>query len=327
MIPIETDRLILRPLRMEDAESVFEYASDHAVTEFVTWDAHKSIDDSKAYIEMAIADQQKSPLYPLAIVLKSDPERVIGTVGIKTASNQYEADLSYVIARKHWRIGYVHEAASALVKIAFEQYGYKRIYAWCCKENKPSSSLMRKLGMKFEGCFRSRCFRKDRLWDIEYYAILEDEWRQQQSFAAEQEQNEYPISYEPNASPEDIAFVDKGICDYAKQQKGMDPFEFFNFFIRDKNGQILAGCGGVMSYGCLYTGSLWVTESFRGKGFGTRLLKAAENLALKRECTMATLHTMDWEALDFYKQQGYQIELVREGHKNNSIMYILKKGL
>jgi ribosomal-protein-alanine N-acetyltransferase len=327
MITIETARLILRPLRPEDAESVFEYASDPEVTTYVTWDAHKTIDDSKAYIESAVADQLKSPLYPLAIVSKDDPERVIGTLGIKTASNMYEADLSYVIARKHWRKGYMHEAASALLKSAFESHGYKRVYAWCCIENKPSSSLMRKLGMRFEGCFRSRCFRKDRLWDIEYYAILQDEWQQQQSFAAEQEQNEYPISYEPNASPEDIAIVDKGICDYAKQQKDMDPFEPFDFFVRDQQGQILAGCGGVMYHGCLYTGSLWVTESLRGKGIGKRLLQAAEQLARKRGCSMATIHTMDWEALDFYISEGYEVELAREGYKKSSTMYILKKTL
>ena len=120
MIHIKTDRLILRPLRIEDAESVFKYASDPEVTTYVTWDVHKIIDDSKAYIETAIADQQKSSLYPLAIVLKNDPEMVVGTVGIKTASNRYEADLSYVIARKHWRKGFMLEAATALIKAAFE---------------------------------------------------------------------------------------------------------------------------------------------------------------------------------------------------------------
>lgn len=276
---------------------------------------------------MAIADQQKTPLYPLAITFKDKPDQVIGTVGIKPGSHRYEADLSYLIARKHWRKGLMFEAASALVNLAFAEYGFKRIYAWCIKENNASSSLMKKLGMRFEGCFRSKTFRKDRFWDVEYYAILEDEWRQQQSFDAEQKQNEYPISYEPNAPPEYIAVVDKGICDYARQQKDMEPFEPFDFFVRDQNGQILAGCGGVMYHGCLYTGSLWVTESLRGKGFGTRLLQAAEQLALNRNCTMATIHTMDWEALDFYKHLGYQVELAREGYKKNSIMYVLKKDL
>lgn len=327
MIAIETDRLIIRPIRLEDAEAMFAYASDPVLAEYVAWDVHKSIEDSLAFIHMAIEHQKVKPLDPLAIAFKDKPDVIIGAIEIKTTSNPYEGIISYVLARQYWRQGLMYEAGCALVDLAFKEYGFKRIFAFCIKENKASSSLMKKLGMKFEGFLRSRLYRKEQLWDVEYYAILEDEWRQQKSFAAEQGQNEYPISYEPNASPEDKAFVDKGICDYAKQQKGMDPFEFFDFFVRDKHGQILAGCGGVMSYGCLYTGSLWVTEAFRGKGFGTRLLQAAENLALKRECTMATLHTMDWEALDFYKQQGYQIELVREGHKNNSIMYILKKGL
>jgi [ribosomal protein S5]-alanine N-acetyltransferase len=178
MVHIETDRLILRPLRREDAASVFDYACDPEVTTYVTWDAHESIDDSKQYIEGAIVTQQTSPLSPLAIILKTEPGRVIGTIGIGTASNKYEGELSYVIARKHWRKGLVFEAASALLKESFQQYGYKRICAWCIKENTASSGLMKKLGMKYEGCFRSKIYRKDQFWDMEYYAILEDEWRQ-----------------------------------------------------------------------------------------------------------------------------------------------------
>jgi len=42
---------------------------------------------------------------------------------------------------------------------------------------------------------------------------------------------------------------------------------------------------------------------------------------------MATIHTMDWEALEFYKNLGYEVEFARVGYKKNSTMYILKKGL
>jgi RimJ/RimL family protein N-acetyltransferase len=327
MIHFETDRLMLRPLRREDAETVFEYASDPEVTTYVTWDAHKTIDDSKAYIETAIADQQKSPLYPLAIILKSNPEQVIGTVGIKTASNKYEADLSYVVARKHWRKGFVYEASSALLKSAFEQHGYKRVYAWCYVENRASSSLMRKLNMRFEGCFRSRCFRRDRFWDIEYYAILEEEWRQQQSFAKEQEQHEFPITFDPDPFSEDVNVLNTGLSDNAKQKKGLDPLETFAFFVKDKNGQVLGGCCGDRMYGSLYTGSLWVSEDLRGRGIGTRLLQAAEQYAREKGCAIATVNTMNWEALDLYKSLDYTVDFAREGYKGDSTFYFLKKDL
>lgn len=312
---------------MEDAESLFEYASDPEVTTYVTWNAHKTIDDSKAFIEMAIAGQQKSPLCPLAIILKDDPERVIGTVGIKTASHKFEADLSYVIARKHWRQGLVFEAASALVNLAFEQYGYKRIYAWCIKENIASSSLMKKLGMKFEGCHRSKVFRHGQFWDMEYYAILEDEWRQQQSFTEGQGKNEFPISFELNPSSDDVDKLVQGLSEYARHQKDMDPAELFYFFVRDQDGKVLAGCKGVVFYGCVYTDLLWVSEHLRGKGIGTRLVQSAEQYGITKGCTMATINTMDWEALDLYQSLGYEVDLAREGYKNNSTFYFLRKNL
>lgn len=327
MTYIETDRLILRPLRLEDAEAMFEYASDPEITTYVTWDAHRTIEDTKAFLEKAIKDQQQFPLGPLGIVLSSDPEKVIGVVGVRTSSNPYEGVLSYIIARKHWRQGIMFEAASALLKEAFEQHGYKRIYAFCIKENRASSSLMRKLGLQFEGCFKSREYRHERFWDVEYYAILVDEWRQQRAFAEEQESLEYPMHFEQNPSSLDVDTLANGLAAYARQQKDMDPAELFYFFVKDPEGKVLAGCKGVVFYGCVYTDLLWVCEDLRGKGLGTRLVQAAEQYGLTKGCTMATINTMDWEALDLYQSLGYEVDLAREGYKNDSTFYFLRKNL
>ena len=140
-------------------------------------------------------------------------------------------------------------------------------------------------------------------------------------------QNEFPITFDPKPSLEDIGVLNTGLSAYAKEKKDLDPIEPFAFFVKDQKGQILAGCSGDIIYGCLYTGSLWVSESIRGKGVGTRLLKAAEQFALEKGCTMATINTMDWEALEFYQSLGYKVDLAREGYKNNSTFYFLKKEL
>jgi len=59
------------------------------------------------------------------------------------------------------------EAAQEIVKRAFEGYGFKRLQAWCIKENVASSSLMKILGMRFKICIHSQRYRHKGFWDRE----------------------------------------------------------------------------------------------------------------------------------------------------------------
>ena len=118
-----------------------------------------------------------------------------------------------------------------------------------------------------------------------------------------------------------------GIMEYAKQRKGHGPIEFFAFFIRDESNKIHGGCNGDNLYGCLYIGQLWVEEALRGIGHGRQLMLAAEKFGKEQGCTFAAVNTMDWEALDFYKKLGYEIEFERRGFLKDSIFYFLRKEL
>jgi GNAT superfamily N-acetyltransferase len=137
----------------------------------------------------------------------------------------------------------------------------------------------------------------------------------------------YPIAFSGNPSREDSATLHKGLTDYARQTKGMEPVEYFGFLMKDEQGQVLSGCTGALVYGCVHTDTLWVSEPLRGQGIGTRLLQSAEQFARDKHCTMATINTMDWEALELYQSLGYKVDLAREGYANNSTMYFLKKEL
>ena len=174
MIPIiiKTPRLILRQLRKEDAESIFEYASDAEMTAYVSWETHKSLEDSKSFIEKSLNHYLDSPLMPLGLSLKEAPDRVIGTVGIQKKP-AFEGELSYALSRQYWRQGFMFEACSALLDKAFTEYHFKRIFATSVKENLPSKSLMKKLGMRYEGLPKNKSDLKPRCraFDIEVYAI------------------------------------------------------------------------------------------------------------------------------------------------------------
>lgn len=138
----------------------------------------------------------------------------------------------------------------------------------------------------------------------------------------------YPISFESTPTQQDLQVLCEGISAHAKKmKKGLKPIDFFAFFIRDAQGQILGGCNGDNLYGCLYVGQLWVAESLRGQGYGTKLMHAAEQYAKEHGCTFMAVNTMDWEALGFYQKLGFEIEFERHGFAKNSIFYFLRKNL
>jgi ribosomal protein S18 acetylase RimI-like enzyme len=138
---------------------------------------------------------------------------------------------------------------------------------------------------------------------------------------------ERSLHYKEKATPEEESVLIEGIIAEASKAKKIKKITPFAFFIKDPNRKILGGIKGTSYYGCLYIDSLWVDPTFRTKGWGGELMHAAENLGRKRNCSFISLTTMDWEALDFYKNLGYDVEFVREGFEKNSKMYLLRKNL
>lgn len=143
---------------------------------------------------------------------------------------------------------------------------------------------------------------------------------------ADKSLDEYKIRYKENLSAKEEAVLIDGII-FEANAKGMGKIQSFGFFIEDSKNGILAGVKGTTYYGCLYVDSLWVSKEHRHKKWGSQLMAAAEKLGRERNCTFATLTTMDWEARPFYQKLGYQIEYTREGYENNSKMYVLRKEL
>ena len=137
----------------------------------------------------------------------------------------------------------------------------------------------------------------------------------------------YTICYTSDPKHEDIQILYDGLKDHMIAQRDLKPISFFGYFIRDDGGKVVGGCNGCFLYGCLVVDTLWVAESLRGQGYGTKLMQAAERLGVEGGCRFMTVNTMDWEALDFYKKLGFNIEFERKGFDKGSIFYFLRKEL
>ena len=175
---IETKRLILRPFRSSAAEFMFRnWASDPEVTKFLTWNAHRSISDSEAVINMWVAQYNDNSRYNWAIVLKELGDPIGGIDVVKIYDNTDTAEIGYDIGREWWNRGIVTEAFSAVIPYLFDEIGFKQIRAAHAAKNPASGRVMEKCGLQYEGTLR-RFFRatSGELLDICYRSILKEEY-------------------------------------------------------------------------------------------------------------------------------------------------------
>ncbi|QDO86728.1 GNAT family N-acetyltransferase [Shewanella psychropiezotolerans] len=98
-------------------------------------------------------------------------------------------------------------------------------------------------------------------------------------------------------------------------------------YFRDSEANIIAGLTGKTYWNWLHVEYLWVSESERKSGLGSKLVSAAETEAIKRGCTGSTLDTFSFQALEFYQKLGYSIAGSLEGYSGKHQRYYLEKSL
>lgn len=177
----ETKRLILREFVQEDWRDILAYQSDPRYLEYYHW-TERTPGDVQEFVRRQIELQEQEPRikFQLVITLKSGG-RLIGNCGIRReAVKSHQADIGYELSPDYWGKGYATEAARAIVMFGFEQLNLHRLWAHCIADNGRSRRVLEKLGMHLEGRLRENEFFKGRWWDSLIYAILEDEWREQQ---------------------------------------------------------------------------------------------------------------------------------------------------
>jgi [ribosomal protein S5]-alanine N-acetyltransferase len=176
-IPVlETERLILRKITLDDLEDMFEYGSDEEVSRYVTWDTHKTTNDTKDFIEFVLSKYEKGKVAPWGIELK-ETGKLIGTVDFVSWSPDHNnAEIGYVLSRAYWGMGITTEAAYELIRFGFEHMELVRIQARCFLKNIGSERVMEKLGMTFEGIVRKGMFAKGKHQDLKLYSILKEEF-------------------------------------------------------------------------------------------------------------------------------------------------------
>lgn len=126
---------------------------------------------------------------------------------------------------------------------------------------------------------------------------------------------------------EDARVVIAGLLEFNRGVIG-DPNEIeIGVFVRDAGGRVLGGLLGHVRWRWVYVAKLWLPDELRGRGVGTRVMKAVEDYARRRECLGIYLDTFEYQALPFYAKLGYVQFGVLEGYPPGYRQFHLRKAL
>jgi [ribosomal protein S5]-alanine N-acetyltransferase len=169
---IETERLLLRWPTEADAEQMFaRYASDPAVTKYLTWLPHKSVSDTLKFLR---ENQQTTELVNWLVFLR-EGGALLGSIGGRITNHRIE--FGYCYARDSWGRGYATEAARAMVRVWLKEPTIWRVQAFCKPENAASIHVLEKAGLTYEGTLRKHSLApnmSDVPSDVRCYAIIRE---------------------------------------------------------------------------------------------------------------------------------------------------------
>lgn len=172
---IETERVILRHMRVSDAADMYDYARRPEVTRYLLWAPHDDLEYTRTYMRQVERGYKQGIFHDFGVILKED-NKLIGTCGFARIDKaNATAEAGYVLNPDYWGRGLASEALSAVITLGFEYCGLNRIESRYMTGNTASRRVMEKCGMTFEGVLRQSVFAKDGYVDVGVCAILKQD--------------------------------------------------------------------------------------------------------------------------------------------------------
>ena len=137
--------------------------------------------------------------------------------------------------------------------------------------------------------------------------------------------SEFVVTTDP--APDMVQYLEDRLYEFNSSITGITDGKWLAIFVRDERDRVVAGICGNTWGGCLEIRQLWVEETQRKKGLGTRLLGAAEKEARLRGCTQILLMTFSFQAPAFYARHGFEVVATLDDHPHGHPNLLMRKRL
>lgn len=177
MPTIDTSRLRLRKLTLEDAEDYYRHLfGSHAVSRYMLWNPHRDISESIASIQKVLRRYEEGRCYRWGITLK-ETGQLIGIIDLLRFNEERDTcSFAYMLGEPFWSRGYGTEALKAVFAFAFTQMEVKSITADHMAENPASGRVMEKAGMVRTRFLPEKYEKNGNTYDAIEYTITQADW-------------------------------------------------------------------------------------------------------------------------------------------------------
>lgn len=177
MKKLETERLILRKITLDDAEDMFNnWASDPKTSEMLNWEVHKNVEVTKQIISRWLNEYENGQ-FNWVVELKDNNEIIGNITTVKYSEKNRTCEIGYCYGSKYWRHGYASEALRRVIEFFLYKTTIELVEAKHILSNPNSGKVMAKAGMKKETTLRKRHLNKKtgEIEDLIIYSITKDE--------------------------------------------------------------------------------------------------------------------------------------------------------
>ncbi|MGM0369334.1 MAG: GNAT family N-acetyltransferase [Bacillota bacterium] len=171
---LETERLVLREVKLEDAEDLLEVFSNPRVMKYYNMYPFESLEEAKELISNYLLRFQQQQLLRWGLEEKKS-EKLIGSCGFYNWQEDFcRATIGYELGSQYWEQGFMTEGLTEIIRFGFEKMRLNRIQALVEPPNRASRELLTSLGFKEEGLLRDYMFYKGEYKDLVMYSILRE---------------------------------------------------------------------------------------------------------------------------------------------------------
>ena len=165
---LETDRLLLRKITLEDAEDIFLLRTKEAAMKYIKKPKLRSIYDAIELINV----MNNPDRIQFGITLKNE-NRIIGTIGYHRIVNEhYRAEIGYMLDPAHWNTGLMSEAITKVMSFGFTEVKLHSIEAIIDPKNTVSRKILQKFNFNKEAYFKENFFFEGEFYDSEVYSLV-----------------------------------------------------------------------------------------------------------------------------------------------------------
>ncbi len=170
---IQTTRLLLRPIILEDAPVLFDLRSNELVMRFISREMMITVQEAEELINSITGMYEKNEALLWVICLPLEPEKLIGTIGFWHIQKEHQrAEIGYILDPTHWNKGIMKEALRTVCRYGFVSMQLHSIEARIDPYNIASAALLESTGFSREAYFKENYYFRGTYKDTAVYSLL-----------------------------------------------------------------------------------------------------------------------------------------------------------